>query len=85
MVDIEEYGSEEWIARSRGNGDDAIAAAWARLEAKGFAQAVRSATKAVASDSTSKPAGPRWMPAVRGEATTTRCLKATHCGEQPKC
>ena len=37
MVDIEEYGSEEWIARSRGNGDDAIAAAWARLEAKGFA------------------------------------------------
>jgi len=37
MVDIEEYGSEEWIARSRGNGDDEIAAAWARLEAKGFA------------------------------------------------
>jgi hypothetical protein len=37
MVDIEEYGSEEWIARSRGNGDDEIAAGWARLEAKGFA------------------------------------------------
>ena len=39
MVDIEEYGSEEWIARSRGNDDDAIAAGWARLESKGFASA----------------------------------------------
>jgi hypothetical protein len=37
MVDIEEYGSEEWIARSRGNDDAAIAAGWTRLEAKGFA------------------------------------------------
>lgn len=37
MVDADEYGSEEWIARSRGNGDEEIAAGWARLEAKGFA------------------------------------------------
>ena len=37
MVDVEEYGSEEWIARSRGNDDDAIARGWARLEAKGLA------------------------------------------------
>lgn len=37
MVDIDEYGSEEWIARSRGNGDEEIAAGWARLEAKGLA------------------------------------------------
>ncbi|MEM9133329.1 MAG: hypothetical protein AAF962_19875 [Actinomycetota bacterium] len=37
MVDPDEYGSEEWIARSRGNDDDAISAGWARLEAKGFA------------------------------------------------
>jgi hypothetical protein len=37
MVDIDEYGSEEWIARSRGNDDEAIARGWARLEAKGFA------------------------------------------------
>jgi hypothetical protein len=37
LVDIEEYGSEEWIARSRGNNDDAIASGWARLEAKGLA------------------------------------------------
>ena len=37
MIDVEEYGSEEWIARSRGADDDAIAAAWGRLERKGFA------------------------------------------------
>ena len=37
MVDLEEYGDEEWIARSRGNDDEAIASGWARLEAKGFA------------------------------------------------
>ena len=38
MIDIDEYGSEEWIARSRGNDDDAIASGWARLEAKGLAR-----------------------------------------------
>ena len=37
MVDLEEYGDEEWIARSRGNDDEAIASGWARLEAKGLA------------------------------------------------
>ena len=37
MVDIEEYGDEEWIARSRGSDDEAVARGWARLEAKGFA------------------------------------------------
>ena len=37
MVDLDEYGSEEWIARSRGNDDEAIAKGWARLEAKGLA------------------------------------------------
>ena len=37
MVDIAEYGSEEWIARSRGNGDEAIARGWSRLAAKGLA------------------------------------------------
>lgn len=37
MVDVDEYGDEEWIARSRGNDDDAIAAGWRRLEAKGLA------------------------------------------------
>jgi hypothetical protein len=37
MVDIEEYGGEEWIARSRGNDDNAVGHGWARLEAKGLA------------------------------------------------
>ncbi len=37
MVDPDEYGSEEWIARSRGNDDEAIAKGWGRLEAKGLA------------------------------------------------
>ena len=39
MVDPEEYGSEEWIARSRGADDEAVARGWARLEAKGYATA----------------------------------------------
>ena len=37
MIDVEEYGGEEWIARSRGNDDGAIARGWDRLEAKGLA------------------------------------------------
>ena len=37
MIDVEEYGGEEWIARSRGGDDDAVAAAWARLETRGLA------------------------------------------------
>lgn len=37
MVDPDEYGSEEWIARSRGNDDDAIARGWDRLRTKGLA------------------------------------------------
>lgn len=37
MVDVDEYGDEEWIARSRGNDDEKVAHGWARLEAKGFA------------------------------------------------
>lgn len=37
LIDVEEYGDEEWIARSRGGDDDAISRGWARLEAKGYA------------------------------------------------
>jgi len=37
MIDLGEYGDEEWIARSRGNDDEAISSGWARLEAKGLA------------------------------------------------
>ena len=34
MVDVDEYGDEEWIARSRGGDDQSVAAAWSRLEAR---------------------------------------------------
>ncbi len=37
MIDVDEYGSEEWIARSRGANDEAVAGAWSRLEARGLA------------------------------------------------
>ncbi|MEM8707814.1 MAG: hypothetical protein AAGE98_15220 [Actinomycetota bacterium] len=37
MIDVEEYGDEEWIARSRGGDDESVAAAWSRLEARGLA------------------------------------------------
>ena len=39
MVDEDEYGGPEWIARSRGYDDEAVASGWARLESKGLAQA----------------------------------------------
>ena len=38
MIDVDEYGDEEWIARSRGGDDAAVAAAWGRLEARGLAR-----------------------------------------------
>ena len=37
MVDPNEYGSDEWIARSRGADDERVANGWRRLEAKGWA------------------------------------------------
>lgn len=37
MVDVDEYGDEEWIARSRGNDDEKVNQGWARLGDKGFA------------------------------------------------
>ena len=37
MIDVDEYGDEEWIARSRGGDDSGVEAAWAALEARGFA------------------------------------------------
>ena len=41
LVDLDEYGDEEWIARSRGNDDAAVAAGWARLAARGLAESTR--------------------------------------------
>ena len=37
MIDVDEYGDEEWIARSRGADDTAVERAWAALAARGFA------------------------------------------------
>jgi hypothetical protein len=73
MVDIEEYGSEEWIARSRGNDDAAIRRGWDRLEAKGLATngAVNDAGRRFRLDlerRTDELTAPAWR--AVGEATT---------------
>ncbi len=77
MVDLDEYGDEEWIARSRGNDDSAIAAGWARLEAKGFATnaALNDAGRAFRLDleaRTDALSTPAWQ-AVGLDATTAFC------------
>jgi hypothetical protein len=79
MVRVEEYGDEEWIARSRGNDDGTVAAGWARLEAKGLA------TDGAISDTgrdfrrdlehrTNELTAPAWQAA--GEATTRALCEA---------
>ena len=73
MVDIEEYGDEEWIARSRGNDDTAVDRGWARLEAKGLAtdRAVNDAGRQFRLDlerRTSELTAPAWQ--AVGEPTT---------------
>ncbi|HEU5302658.1 MAG TPA: hypothetical protein VFW06_10520 [Acidimicrobiia bacterium] len=79
MVDVEEYGSEEWIARSRGNRDQEIALGWERLEAKGLATAssVNDAGRAFRHDlerRTDMLTAPAWQAA--GEATTRALCEA---------
>ncbi|MGI9645732.1 MAG: helix-turn-helix domain-containing protein, partial [Ilumatobacteraceae bacterium] len=77
MVDVADYGGEEWIARSRGADDDAVAAGWARLTEKGFADghALNDAGRAfrrrleVRTDALTVPA---WK-AVGVDATTAFC------------
>ena len=73
MVDVDEYGDEEWIARSRGNDDDAISRGWARLEAKGLAtrSALNDAGRQFRLDlerRTNELTAPAWQ--AVGEATT---------------
>lgn len=82
MVDIDEYGSEEWIARSRGNEDDAVAAGWARLETKGYASGNFASGHALNDDGrafrlrleerTDALTAPVWQE-VGKQATTTLC------------
>jgi hypothetical protein len=76
MVDVDEYGDEEWIARSRGNDDHAVLGGWSRLEAKGLAtdSAVNDAGRQFRLDlerRTNELTAPAWQ--AVGE-TTTRAL-----------
>ena len=84
MVDRNEYGGEEWIARSRGWDDDAIATGWERLAAKGWAldrqlsdegRAVRRAIEHQTDELTS----PAWM--AVGEDSTRRFCEAIEVHE----
>ena len=79
MVDVNEYGDEEWIARSRGNDDDAISHGWHRLAAKGFAEAgeLTDAGRAFRVDletRTDELTAPAW--AAVGEASTVALCEA---------
>lgn len=74
MVDPDEYGGEEWIARSRGNDDDKVAAGWTRLHDKGLADghAVNDAGRRFRLDleaRTDALTAPAWR--AVGERTTT--------------
>ena len=86
MVDVDEYGDEEWIARSRGNDDEAIASGWARLEAKGLASAGKLTDdgrrfRLDLETRTDALTAPAWR-AVGEEATTTFCelIEPHHAG-----
>lgn len=73
MIDVDEYDGEEWIARSRGNDDEAISRGWARLEAKGLASdsALNDAGRQRRVDlerRTNELTAPAWQ--AVGEATT---------------
>ena len=77
MVDVDEYGGEEWIARSRGNDDEAISRGWARLEAKGLAagRAVNDAGRQFRlqlEERTNELTAPAWE-AVGESATVALC------------
>ncbi len=79
MVDPEEYGGEEWIARSRGNDDAAVARGWARLEARGLARGGRITDEGRAfridlETRTDELVRPAWE--AVGEATTVALCEA---------
>ena len=77
MVDLDEYGDEEWIARSRGNDLAAITSGWARLQAKGLASAGKLTDdgrrfRLDLETRTDALTAPAWQ-AVGEEATTAFC------------
>ena len=78
MIDVDEYGDEEWIARSRGGDDAAVSAAWTMLEARGWAEDGRlsEAGRRFRLDlerRTDALTAPVWQ--AIGEATTTRVVE----------
>jgi len=85
MVDVGEYGSEEWIARSRGNDDEAIKRGWRRLETKGLAEngRINAAGHQLRLDlerRTDELTAPAWQAA--GEAATMAFLDAVEPHQQ---
>lgn len=77
LVDLDEYETEEWIARSRGADDAAVAAGWSRLESRGFARdrALTDEGRAFRVDlehRTDEITAPAWQ-AAGEEATTAFC------------
>lgn len=79
MIDVDEYGDEEWIARSRGSDDASVAGGWARLEAKGLARGGRLTEAGLAfredlEAKTDALTAPAWE--AVGEATTEALCSA---------
>ena len=85
MIDVDEYGDEEWIARSRGGDDESVAAAWSRLEARGLALDGRLSAQGRAlrldlEHRTDALTAPVWK--AIGEDATTRFLAAVEPHQQ---
>ncbi|MGA0035721.1 MAG: SCO6745 family protein, partial [Ilumatobacteraceae bacterium] len=84
MVDSDEYGGEEWIARSRGWDDDAIGHGWERLASKGWAADQRLTDEGRAArhgieQQTDELTSPAWM--AVGEDSTRRFCEAIEVHE----
>jgi len=84
MVDSDEYGGEEWIARSRGWDDVAIAHGWERLASKGWAVNQRltdegRAARHAIEQQTNELTSPAWI--AVGEDSTRRFCEAIEVHE----
>ena len=84
MVDSDEYGGEEWIARSRGWDDVAIAHGWERLASKGWAVNQRltdegRAARQAIEQQTNELTSPAWI--AVGEDSTRRFCEAIEVHE----
>jgi len=84
MVDSDEYAGEEWIARSRGWDDVAIAHGWERLASKGWAVNQRltdegRAARHAIEQQTNELTSPAWI--AVGEDSTRRFCEAIEVHE----